>query len=107
MPRRGTVRALLHNFLGTYTSRYSEFEGYWLFGFIVAKLTKLEWNLLAPGNATGDKVIEAAQRLAVERFSDQATRAGVSGRLSRATLLLEKGAACAVPGERPGAEVVV
>lgn len=29
-----TIKSVLNNFLGTYTSRYSNFDGYWLFGFL-------------------------------------------------------------------------
>jgi len=32
------MTAVLKNFLGTYTSRYSDFQGYWLFGFLVPGL---------------------------------------------------------------------
>jgi hypothetical protein len=27
------IRGMLRNFLGTYTSQYSDYKGYWLFGF--------------------------------------------------------------------------
>ena len=33
---------MLHNFLGTVTSRYSEWHGYWLFGFVVSDLERLD-----------------------------------------------------------------
>ncbi len=36
--RRRIIKAVLDNFLGTYTSRYSDFHGYWLFGFLVKDL---------------------------------------------------------------------
>ena len=35
MPTRRVIKSVLHNFLGTYTSRYSDYNGYWLFGFMV------------------------------------------------------------------------
>lgn len=36
MARRRVIKSVLHNFLGTYISRYSDFRGYWLFGFLVS-----------------------------------------------------------------------
>ena len=35
IPARRHLKSVLAGFLGTYTSRYSDFQGYWLFGFIV------------------------------------------------------------------------
>ena len=35
MPRRREIRGVLNGFLGALSSRYSDFGGYWLFGFLV------------------------------------------------------------------------
>jgi len=67
----GRVRALLKNFLGTYTSRYSDFQGYWLFGFLVADLAELRIDLLAAPTPATEGPLSAAGRLAVEKFQDQ------------------------------------
>lgn len=54
MPTQRAIRGVLGNFLGTYTSRYSEHDGYWLFGLVVAELGELEVNLLAdPDDGSG------------------------------------------------------
>jgi hypothetical protein len=46
MPSSRTLRAVLHNTLGTYLSRYSDYDGYWLFGFLVPRLIELKFDLL-------------------------------------------------------------
>jgi hypothetical protein len=44
-PRR-IIKGVLHNFLGTYTSRYSDYDGYWLFGMLVRDVEELSIDLL-------------------------------------------------------------
>ncbi len=34
MATRRAINGVLGNFLGTYVSRYSDYDSYWLFGFI-------------------------------------------------------------------------
>ena len=46
MAKRRAIRGVLGNFLGTFTSRYSDYDGYWLFGFLVADLKDLRIDLL-------------------------------------------------------------
>ena len=36
MPTRNALKGVLAGFLGTYTSRNSDYRGYWLLGFLVA-----------------------------------------------------------------------
>jgi hypothetical protein len=43
------IKCALHNFLGTYSSRYSEYSGYWLFGFLVNDLTRIDFDLFERG----------------------------------------------------------
>jgi hypothetical protein len=43
---RRIIKSVLHNFLGTYTSRYSDFNGYWLFGFLVGDISQVAVDLL-------------------------------------------------------------
>jgi hypothetical protein len=47
MATRRVIKSVLRNFLGTYTSRYSEIRGYWLFGFLVPDLGELHFDLLS------------------------------------------------------------
>jgi len=72
------MTAVLKNFLGTYTSRYSDFQGYWLFGFLVASLDELRINLLDPPASPSEPAFGVAMRLAVEKFQDQVRKAGLA-----------------------------
>ena len=47
MTSRRVIPGVLHNFLGTFTSRYSDFNGYWIFGFLVEKMDSVRIDLLA------------------------------------------------------------
>lgn len=75
MPRRRAIRGLLDNFLGTYTSRYSDYHGYWLFGFLVG-LDPLEFDLLNGGRHPRDSALAMAEHRAVSAFREQAHKAG-------------------------------
>ena len=78
MATDGRMSAVLKNFLGTYTSRYSDFEGYWLFGFLVASLDELRINLLDPPASPSEPAFGVAMRLAVEKFQDQVRKASLA-----------------------------
>ena len=75
---RRAMNGVLAGFLGTYTSRYSNYDGFWLFGFLVADLGTLVIDLLGvePDLQTG--LVSAATSIARERFADQLAKAGVS-----------------------------
>jgi len=78
MARRRNIKGVLHNFLGTYTSRYSDFDGYWLFGFLVEVIRELRIDLIevrAECNETTP--IATAERLGVTKFSEQMEKAGL------------------------------
>ena len=45
MPRRRLINGALEGFLGTLVSRYSEWYGYWLLGFLAVDRRSLEINL--------------------------------------------------------------
>jgi hypothetical protein len=77
MPRSLAMQGVLNNFLSTYTSRYSTFDGCWLFGFIVNDLERVEFDLLSP---TPDKhdALEAASLLASNEFIEQICKSGLS-----------------------------
>ena len=75
IPKRRQLNGVLAGFLGTYASRYSDFEGYWIFGFIVETVDLLEIDLLArPSSAAG--AIAAAENLAKTKFCEQLHKHG-------------------------------
>src|SRR3954464_10587593 len=102
-----SLRGALRNFLSTYTSRYSDYDGYWLFGFLVPRLDQLSIDLLGPSPTVVAHPLQAAIRSAIERFHDQLRKAGLdSARLRAARLDIRKLAepvqgfvnGCLVPG---------
>ncbi|MEX1097118.1 MAG: hypothetical protein WED34_13805 [Planctomycetales bacterium] len=77
MATRRAIRGVLGNFLGTYTSRYSDLEGYWLFGYLVADLGELRIDLLAPPAGESGSPLGVAVRSATAKFADQLQKAGL------------------------------
>jgi len=77
MATRRAILGVLRNFLGTYTSRHSEYDGYWLFGFLVADLGELRVDLLAPPADAPDAPLGVAVRSAAVKFADQVRKAGL------------------------------
>jgi hypothetical protein len=78
MASRRVIKGVLGNFLGTFVSRYSDYKGYLLFGFLVADLGELNIDLLGapvsdPSSPLGVTVLSAAAR-----FDDQRQKAGLS-----------------------------
>lgn len=99
--RPGRVVSLLDGFLGTYTSRYSDYNGYWLFGFVVEEVDRLVVDLLLPapqghGEAPHTKTIE----LAISKFKEQSTKARIDLALFReASLTILRSPHLWKPGE--------
>lgn len=90
MARHKTINAILHNFLGTFTSRHSDYNGYWLFGFLVAEGLPLTIDLLIPHPA-GTIPTKVAGRIAETKFRERVIRHGMEiGRLERASIQIEK-----------------
>jgi hypothetical protein len=84
------IRSVLRNVLGTYTSRYSDFDGYWLFGFLIADLRELHVDLLDSVKDAPEPV-EAAAGLAITRFHEQVQKARLDlGRIETSSLTLER-----------------
>lgn len=80
------MKSVLHNFLGTLTSRYSDHRGYWLFGQLPADLERLRVDLLS--NAPdGDAAIEVAQRIGIRRFAQQVLKSGLDPSVVREGVL--------------------
>jgi len=84
------LNGILDNFLGTYTSRYSDYEGYWLFGVLVGDLGKLEIDLIFSGpTGTGPKIV--ARQVAAIKFREQVEKASFPiSRVREAWLDIEK-----------------
>jgi hypothetical protein len=86
-----SIKGALRNFLSTYTSRYSDYDGYWLFGFLVPWLDQLSIDLLGPSPTVVAHPLQAAIRTAIERFHDQLRKAGLDpARLGAARLVIRK-----------------
>ena len=87
------MSGVLRGFLGTYTSRYSERKGYWLFGYLVESLNELVFDLLEPiVSKRFPSAEEDARRLAQFRFREQLERHGLSiGMVREMTLIIKKG----------------
>ena len=84
MTTRRAFKGALCGFLGTYTSRYSDYDGWWIFGLLVADLTSMSIDLLAPVSpGVVPQPSEAARRLAVVKFQEQVAKARLSPALLR------------------------
>jgi hypothetical protein len=84
MATRRTIKGVLQGFLGTFVSRYSDYEGYWLFGFLVADLDRLNIDLLAQKQLSTEKTPQAMTvALARTKFREQAIKATVSFEMIR------------------------
>ena len=79
MKRRRKIQGVLCNFLGTYTSRYSDYEGWWVFGFLANDIQQLKINLLNPqiSNYEGKPLVFAVE-LAKRKFCEQIEKNGLS-----------------------------
>ena len=77
MTSRGVIPGVLHNFIGTLTSRYSDFDGYWVFGFLVEGMDTVRIDLLGEVSESDDSPSGFARRLAAQKFSEQIAKAGL------------------------------
>jgi hypothetical protein len=78
VPSRRVLQGALEGFLGTYTSRNSDFDGYWLFGFLVSDFPLLEIDLLGASGGDTRTPEGRACELARARFLQQVERAALS-----------------------------
>jgi hypothetical protein len=91
MPTRRSLKGVLAGFLGTYTSRYSEYDGYWIFGFLVGELQPLEFDLIEPDRISVEGPLRNAGELARIKFAQQLSKAGLdSSRVKNARLCIER-----------------
>jgi hypothetical protein len=73
------MKGALDGFLGTYLSRYSDYDGYWLFGFLVSKPLHLHIDLVSHQIDTSTETPEeVAITLAKLKFHEQVEKAGLS-----------------------------
>jgi hypothetical protein len=78
MTSRRAIPGVLHNFIGTFTSRYSDFDGYWVFGFLVEGIDTARIDLLGEFSEGNDSTPSGfARRLAAQKFSEQIVKAGL------------------------------
>lgn len=65
------LMSVVHNFLETFTSRYSDYDGYWVFGHIIQELENEEVNLLKPRTDETNTPKDLIKKIAVEKFFQQ------------------------------------
>ena len=72
MATRRAFKGVLRNFLATYTSRYSDYDGYWVFGLIEGHLDGLQIDLRGSTEALqGMPQLSEAVRIARQKFAEQ------------------------------------
>jgi hypothetical protein len=102
---------VLGGFLGTYTSRYSDYQGYWLFGFLVGHQSALTIDLLSrveSGPHEAGTAEAAARALAVSKFHEQLAKSGLPvDCVAAASLVLERIASASTSWSHPGARAGV
>ena len=87
MTTRNALSSVLTNFLGTYVSRHSDYNGYWLFGYLVPTSVMVSINLLQRNLDDETSPLAAACQSAVTKFHDQLVKAGLApGDVSTASL---------------------
>ncbi|MCL2726396.1 MAG: hypothetical protein FWD69_18400 [Polyangiaceae bacterium] len=90
--RRRSIPSVLHNFLDTLSSRYSDYDGYWIFGLVISDLNCSTISLVAGALTTsGSPSWCAFVTLARSRFADQAKMNSVTSFIRRAELSIERG----------------
>lgn len=91
MATRRVIKSVLSNFLGTYTSRYSDFNGYWLFGFIVENLRIIQIDLLKPVCHKEINPLNLAIEIATNKFTEQLQKNGLArSQIKNAQLTIER-----------------
>jgi len=71
------MKSALRGFLGTFTSRYSDYQGYWLLGQLPASMQQWTVDLLG-SHSDRDSPTDSACRLAIRRFTEQLGKSGLS-----------------------------
>jgi hypothetical protein len=71
MKQRRKITGVLHNFLNSFTSRYSDYDGYWIFGIIGYESEKSHVDLLNPALMGQSPAFVAASLFAAHSFREQ------------------------------------
>ncbi|PKQ38164.1 MAG: hypothetical protein CVT59_02755 [Actinobacteria bacterium HGW-Actinobacteria-1] len=78
MPSRKLLKSVVRGFVGTYVSRYSDFDGYLLFGFGVDSMRDLTVDLTRPVRLQpAEDALDEWQRLATFKFQEQLSKVGL------------------------------
>jgi hypothetical protein len=78
MTTRRAMKGVLENLLGTFTSRNTDHEGYWLLGFLVSDLDRRTIELLSGDAASVNRPPwNIAAVMANDRFRDQMRKYGL------------------------------
>jgi hypothetical protein len=92
MPSRKLMTSVLSGFLGTYVSRYSDLDGYLLFGLATDSLDELEVDLTGDSPRASFDPVSEVRRLAIRRFQEQLANHGLLLTAVRtATLTIRRG----------------
>lgn len=83
---RGSITSALSGFLGRFLGRSSEWNGYWLFGFLPFGEHPIEWTLLPATSPDHTTPLTHARSLASTVLFDQLSKAGRAGELTEAIL---------------------
>ena len=104
MPTRRRLRGVLAGFLGTFTSRYSDYGGYWLFGFLVGGPAVLTFDLIGPPPPPRSGSSEGiAHHLARKKFAEQLRKSGLPpASIRSAVLTIERPSATVTEGGGSG-----
>jgi hypothetical protein len=71
MKVRRRLTGVLYGFLDTFTSRYSDYDGYWIFGLLVREGDEVSLNLLhTNSNFEESVIISAATGIARAKFNE-------------------------------------
>jgi hypothetical protein len=71
MSSRKILKTAMFGFLGTLTSRYSNYRGYWIYGLLKKELNGLEIDLLAEHVSSAISPIDFFQNFARMKMRDQ------------------------------------
>jgi hypothetical protein len=77
MPHRRELKGVAHNFLGTFTSRYSDYGGWWVFGLAETQLAGTKFDLLGEQAPAANEPLSAARQIARSRFAEQLAKAKI------------------------------
>jgi hypothetical protein len=88
MTRRRNLRGALHNYLGALTSRYADFDGYWVLGLIVEDLGETTIDLVAKSAVDAETTpLAAFVRLARDKFREQIAKQRIPASFVRSAFL--------------------